>query len=108
VNAGGGINTISDQGSNDSIVMPAFGEGFDTITGNLLSGGNLLDFRHALSGSTWNGDTRTLWTYISVVQSGNDATIMMSPTAFGTQSAIAKLTGVGSQNLASIAPYCVW
>jgi len=102
INAGAGSNTLNDSGSNNTIVMPGAGHGFDNVFGYVLQNSDLLDFRAALAGTSWNGSQATLGSYLQVTNSGANAIISLSTTSGGAATQIADLEGAGQVSLSTL------
>src|ERR1019366_2684165 len=49
VNAGGGNNVLVDSGSNNTIVLPGANQGYDDISGALMTNGDQFDLRALLA-----------------------------------------------------------
>ncbi len=99
INAGAGANVLEDSGSDNAIVMPGAGHGFDDVFGCVLQNGDTLDFRAALSGTSWNGAQGRVGGFLHVAQSGDNAMISISATAGGSAMNIAELEGSGAVSL---------
>ena len=106
INAGSGTNNIEDSGSGNRIIMPAIG-GFDDVFGYVLQNSDMLDFRAALSKTTWNGSNATLGNFLKVTMSGTDATIALAPTAGGAATKVAVLRDSGSLDLAGLLTHAI-
>ena len=106
VNAGGGTNHIEDSGGSNRIIMPAIG-GFDDVFGYVLQNADTLDFRPALSKTTWDGSNATLGSFLKVTMAGADATIAMAPTAGGAFTSVATLHASGDLDLAGLLTHSI-
>jgi hypothetical protein len=103
ITAGPGANTLNDNSSNSTIVLPRAGQGSDTINGNIFANGDTLDLRPLLAGTQWNGDTSTLGRFLNTSLNGSDAILSVDPTgsgASGTQ--VADFVGSGSIDLSTL------
>jgi len=84
-----------------ALVLPSAG------TSNFLDifnygGGDVLDFRAALAGTTWGGTAGTVGNYLSVATSANSAVISLSATSGGTGVGIVKLENSGPMTLSQV------
>jgi len=48
----GGTDTLTDKGTNNTLVMPIAGHGLDTITGPVLTNGDVFDLRTAMAATS--------------------------------------------------------
>ena len=106
VNAGGGTNHLEDSGSGNRIIMPVIG-GFDDVFGFVLQNADTLDFRPALSRTTWDGSNATLGSFLKVTMAGADAAIAMAPTAGGAFTSVATLHASGNLDLAGLLTHSI-
>jgi len=106
VDAGGGTNHIEDSGGGNRIIMPAIG-GFDDVFGYVLQNSDMLDFRLALSKTTWNGSGATLGDFMKLTMSGADATIALAPTAGGAFTKVAVLHASGDLDFAGLLTHAI-
>jgi hypothetical protein len=102
IDAGGGQNTISGINAFSTYVLNGPGHGFDTISDFSPYVGNKLDLTSALAATNWNGKASTLGGYISVTDTGGNATIAISTTSGGTGVGVASLHNDGSLSLATL------
>jgi hypothetical protein len=93
VSLSGGNDTITENGSGTTYVLPAAGQGTDTFTDNILNLNDTLDLRPALAATGWNGDSSILWQYLQVNNSSQGTTVSISPNAYGSATAIASING---------------
>jgi hypothetical protein len=102
VDAGVGTNEIYDSGSNNQIVLPQAGHGFDNIFGYVLQNNDLLDLRPLLAGTQWNGTQALIGDYVNVTSSNDtDAVIKIDPSGKygGTSYSVATLHDAGNVTL---------
>ena len=107
IDAGGGNNVLYDSGSSSTIVIPAAGNGSDTIHGNVLQNGDAFDLRTLLAATGWDGQQSTLPQYLSVNTSGGSTTLLASDTAHGTAHAVATFDGSGQVALSTILSHAI-
>jgi predicted peptidase len=107
VNLGGGANTITDTGKGNTYILPAAGTGTDTFTGNILKNGDTLDLKPALAATNWNGWSTTIAKYLSVVDTAQGGTILVSATAGGPGVAVATINGATTLNLGSLLAHAI-
>jgi serralysin len=107
INGGAGTNTLYDSGSDNTIVMPNAGQGFDNIFGYVLLNGDTLDFRAALSATSWNGAQATVGNFLHVTETGGNAIVWLSTTSNGTALPIAELQGAGQVSLSDLLAHSI-
>jgi hypothetical protein len=103
----GGADTITDTGSGNTYVLPTAGQGSDTFTNNVLTNGDTLDLKPALSATNWDGSASTLGNYLSVSDSGNGATLSIANTAGGAGMAIATIGGATNATLQTVLAHAI-
>jgi hypothetical protein len=96
VSLSGGTDTITENGSGSTYVLPAAGHGTNTFTDDILNLGDTLDLRPALAATNWNGNASTLSQYLQVTDSSQGATLAVSATAYGSATAIATIDGANT------------
>ena len=108
IDAGSGNNVIHDFAAGNRFILPAAGQGFDDIYGNLLHNSDLLDFRSLLASTTWNGQP-DLSPWLHVRASGSDAIISVTPSGIASDAAtdVATLHGVGPITLGTLLQHAV-
>jgi hypothetical protein len=89
----GGTETIQDNGSNNTFVLPQAGSGYDVLSGSELTNGDTFDFRTALAATNWDGNSGDLSNYLQVASGGN-TTVSISTTAGGSATQVLVLNGV--------------
>jgi hypothetical protein len=97
----GGTDTLTDNGTDNTIVLPLAGEGLDTIHGSVLINGDTFDLRAALAGTAWDQQLSDLGDYLSLGTSGSNALVQISSTSGGTPITVAILGNAGSVSLST-------
>ncbi len=97
----GGTDTLTDNGTNNTIVLPLAGQGLDTINGSVLTNGDTFDLRSALAATTWDQQLGDIGNYLTLGTSGSDALVELSVTSGGTPITVAILVGQGSVSLSN-------
>jgi hypothetical protein len=95
----GGTDTLTDTGTNNTIVLPLAGQGQDTIHGSVLANGDIFDLRPALAATTWDQQLSDIGNYLSLGTSGSNALVEISSTSGGTPITAAVLVGQGAVSL---------
>ena len=104
VDAGAGHNAIQDYGGVNRLILPAAGNGYDDIYGNVLVNHDLLDFRQLLAGTSWTGQGNlNAWLQVRTVN-GTDAVISVTPSGVAGGSATDVATLHGAAGLTSQCP----
>ncbi|WP_428535375.1 hypothetical protein [Rhodopila sp.] len=107
VNLAGGVNTITDTGSGNTYILPAAAKGSDIFTKNILTDGDTLDLRSALSATTWNGSASTLANYLTVTNPSQGSVLSIASTSGGSGVAIATINGATGTTLSSLLAHAV-
>ena len=107
VNLAGGVNTITDTGSGNTYILPAAAKGSDIFTKNVLTDGDTLDLRSALSATTWNGSASTLANYLTVTNPSQGSVLSIASTSGGSSVAIATINGATGTTLSSLLAHAV-
>ena len=107
VNLTGGANTITDTGKGNTYIIPAAGNGVDTFTNNILKNGDTLDLKPALAATNWNGWSTTIAKYLSVIDTAQGGTVLISSTAGGPGVAVATINGASTLNLGSLLAHAI-
>jgi hypothetical protein len=94
-----GSNTITDNGSDNTIVLGATGD--TTVNAHTLTNGDVFDLSQALKATTWDGLASDLGNYLKMGTSkwGQNAILSMRDTATGRYHTAATITGSGSLSL---------
>ena len=103
----GGTDTLTDSGTNNTIIVPLAGQGLDTINGGVLSNGDTFDLRSALAATTWDQKLSDLGGYLSLGTSGSNALVQLSTTYDGAPVTIAVLNGSGSISLSDFVAHAL-
>ena len=103
----GGTDTLTDTGTNNTIVLPLAGQGLDTINGSVLANGDTFDLRAALAATTWDQQLSDLGDYLTLGTSGSNALVEISTTSGGTPITIGILEGAGSVSLSSFVAHAL-
>ena len=93
VNGSLGTNTISGGTGTNTFILPAAGQGLDSIAGFTESNGDVLNLQAALAATKWNGQSATLANYLKVSDSGGNTNIALAPSGSGAGTLVATLTG---------------
>jgi hypothetical protein len=96
------MNFLSGGGGNEVFVLPAAGNGTDTITGFTETNGDVLDLRQALAATGWNGMAATLANYLKVTDSAGSTILSVAPTGIGAGTLIATLSNGGNLGLSDL------
>ncbi len=110
IDAGPGAHALQENGSDNTIVLPAAGQGNDTITGNVLGNGDQFDLRGLLAATSWTGDPSTIGDFVKVgSDASGDGVISVNPTgaAGGTSTAVATLVGSGAVRLSTLLSHSI-
>jgi hypothetical protein len=97
----GGTDTLTDNGTNNTIALPLAGQGLDTIHGSVLSNGDTFDLRSALAATTWDQQLSDIGNYLTLGTSGSNALVQISVTSGGTPITVAILGNAGSVSLST-------
>ncbi len=106
LNLTGGTETITDNGANNTYVLPTAGHGMDVFKTDILGHGGILDLRPALAATAWAGSAATLPQYLSVANGTSGAVLSISATAGGAGTAIASIAG-SSQTLNGVISHAI-
>ena len=110
ITAGDGTNEIDDSGSGNRIVLPAAGEGSDTIYGYILQNSDILDLRPLLKGTAWTGTASTVGNFVHVSSpDGANSIISVTPTGVtgGASYNVATLEGSGPISLSTLLAHSI-
>jgi hypothetical protein len=110
VTAGAGANEIDDSGSGNRIVLPAAGQGSDSIYGYILQNSDILDLRPLLKGTAWTGTASSIGNCVHVsTPDGADSIISVTPTgvAGGATYNVATLEGSGPVSLSTLLAHSI-
>ena len=103
----GGTDTLTDTGTNNTIVLPLAGQGLDTIHGSVLSNGDTFDLRAALAATTWDQQLSDIGNYLTLGTSGSNTLVQISVTDDGTPITDAVLVGQGAVSLSSFVSHAL-
>ena len=79
VTTGAGQNSIYEKGTGgNTIVTRAPGTGINTIYGNAIQDGDILDLRATLAATTWDGNPSDVAEYFTIKQTGTVAILDVS------------------------------
>lgn len=90
----GGSSTIKETGSGNRVVPPGPSQGSITVTGPVMTDGDVLDFRKALAGTSWDRLAGDVASYLHVSEQSGATVVKISKLAGGTGSVVLKLPGV--------------
>lgn len=110
IDAGPGAHMLQDDGSNNTIVLPAAGKGSDTISGDVLQNGDQFDMRGMLAATSWTGDPATLGDFVSMgTDASGNGVISVNPTGAGggSSTAVATLVGSGAVPLSTLMAHSI-
>jgi hypothetical protein len=97
----GGTDTLTDTGTNNTLVLPLAGHGLDTTIGSVLTNGDTFDLRSALAATGWDQQLSDLGNYLTLGTSGSNTLVQISAASGGTPFTVAILDGEGSVTLSS-------
>jgi hypothetical protein len=105
INAGAGNNVLQETGSDNTIVLPNGGNGYDD--GKVLTNGDTLDLRPMLT--NWKGDLASIGNFVKLTPNGSSELIKVDPTgvAGGSLYTVAKLEGSGSVSLDALLAHSI-
>jgi hypothetical protein len=110
IDAGSGSNTLYDSGSDNMIVLPAAGQGTDTIYGFVMQNGDDFDLRGVLSATKWDGSASTIGNFVKLdTNAAGDAVVSVDPTGVsgGSSVAVATLVGAGAVPLSTLMSHSI-
>jgi hypothetical protein len=107
VSLSGGADAVTDTGSGNTYILPAAGNGSDTLTSDILTTGDTLDLKTALAAINWNRAASTLSGYLSVADSAKAPTLSISATSGGTGTMIATIGGATTASLTSLLAHTI-
>jgi hypothetical protein len=95
----GGTDSLTDTGSNNTIVLPSAGLGLDSITGSVLSSGDVFDLRSALAATAWDQQQGDIGNFLTLGTQGGNALVQINDASGGTPVTVAVLNGAGPVSL---------
>ena len=107
VNLSGGSDTITDTGTNNTYVLPVAGQGSNAFSSDILAIGDQLDLTACLAATTWNGQASTLANYVSVADTPQGATVLISAKSGGSGVAVATLNGATGLTLTNLLAHAI-
>jgi aryl-phospho-beta-D-glucosidase BglC (GH1 family) len=103
----GGHETITDTGSNNSYIIPAAGNGYETFTSDILQTSNTLDLRSMLAATEWAGDTASIGDFVHVASDGQGAIVSVSSSAGGAATAVATIDSATTATLSTLLAHAI-
>jgi hypothetical protein len=106
---GAGAGVSSPRGG-QTYVIPAAGNGVEAFTSNILAMGDALNLTTALAATNWNGSASTLPNYLTVTDSAQGATLLISATSAtsgGSGVVIATIDGATTATLSSLLAHSI-
>lgn len=103
----GGSITITDNGTDNTLVIPAASQGFDDIVGDVFGNGDKLDLSKALGATTWNGALAMLGDYVHLTAGSGGTDILVSPSGSGPGTLVPTLHGVDMSDLGALLAHAV-
>ena len=73
----GGVDTITGNGSGNTILLPAAGTGSVDVYGSVFSNGDTIDLKQLLAATSWNGQEYRLSRYLVMTTSGAGANAVL-------------------------------
>lgn len=107
INAGSGSSMLYDNGTDNTIVMPEAGQGFDNVFGEVFQNGDTIDLTQLLGATEWNGEKSTLSSYLKITTTDNNATLYARDTTSDSWSNVATFQDLGRIGLRTLLAHSI-